>query len=108
MSACKTAYDRSPAGSTGRIHRRSVTDRKRPLPAAVSEFMIEHPTATPTEVLGAVDLDEEFPEQVEFYCAVTRYFRYGGNDGCETPDGVKPTTVEWSDVVDWDVSSETD
>ena len=46
--------------------------------------MIKYPTATPTEILEAVDLDEEFPEQVEHYCSVTRYFRYGENDGCVT------------------------
>ena len=85
-----------------------MTDRKRPLPAAVSEFMIKQPTATPTEVLEAVHLDEEFREQVKQYCAVTRYFRYGGNEGCKVPDGVKPTTVKWSDVADWDVPSEGD
>ena len=85
-----------------------MTDQKQPLPSAVGEFMINQPAATPTEALENVGLDEEFREQVEHYCAVTRYFRYGGNDGCEIPDGVKPTTVEWSDLADWDLPSETD
>lgn len=85
-----------------------MSDRKRPLPASVSEFMGEHPTTTPAEVLEAAALDGQYCEQIQHYCAVTRYFRYGGNEGCEIPEGVTPTTVEWSDVADWDVSSEGD
>ena len=85
-----------------------MTDRKQTLPTSVSEFMNEHPTATPTEVIEAVGLDEQYREQVEHYCAVTRYFRYGGNEGCETSKGVTSTTVEWADVADWDVPTETE
>ena len=56
--------------------------------------------------MDAVDLDKHRREQVEHYCAVTWYFMFGGDDGCEIPAGVNGTTVEWTDVADWGVSSE--
>ena len=58
-----------------------MNDTNQPLPAAVSEYMNDRHGATPTEVMEAVDLDEQYREQVEHYCAVTRYFLYAGNEG---------------------------
>jgi hypothetical protein len=80
-----------------------MSDDKRPLPATVHEYMNDRHAATPTEVMDAVDLDEQHYEQVEYYCAVTRYFMFGGDEGCEMPPGVRPQTVEWADVAEWDV-----
>jgi hypothetical protein len=62
-----------------------MSGEKRPLPAAVSEYMNDRHAATPNEVMKAVDLDEQYREQVEYYCAVTRYFMFGGDEGCEIP-----------------------
>lgn len=80
-----------------------MSDEKRPLPAAVSEYMNDRHGATPAEVMGTVDLDSEFREQVEHYCAVTRFTMFGSDVGCEIPSGVRPQTVEWTDVAEWDV-----
>jgi hypothetical protein len=80
-----------------------MSNDKRPLPAAVSEYMNDRHAATPAEVMKAVDLDEQYREQVEYYCAVTRYFMFGGDEGCEIPSGVRPQTVEWADVAEWEV-----
>lgn len=62
--------------------------------------MTDHPSAPPSTVMDAVDLDEAFREQVEHYCTVTRYFLYGGDERYEVAKGMKSTTVEWSDVVE--------
>jgi hypothetical protein len=80
-----------------------MSDEKRPLPASVSEYMTDRHAATPAEVMDAVNLDEQYREQVEYYCAVTRYFMFGGDEGCDIPPGVRPETVEWADVAEWDV-----
>jgi hypothetical protein len=85
-----------------------MSDDNRPLPAAVSEYMNDRHAATPTEVMEAVELDEQSREQVEYYCAVTRYFMFGGDEGCEIPSRVRPQTVEWADVVEWDVPESAD
>ena len=39
----------------------------------------------PIDVLETVDLGEEYREQIQQYFAVTRYFRYGGNEGVKYP-----------------------
>ena len=44
-----------------------MTDRKQPLLPVVSESVIEHPTVMPIDVLEAVDLGEEFCEQIQQY-----------------------------------------
>ena len=80
-----------------------MSDDKHPLPAAVSEYMNDRHAATPAEVMKTVGLGEQYREQVEYYCAVTRYFMFGGDEGCEIPSGVRPQTVEWDDVAEWGV-----
>ncbi|HET7323008.1 MAG TPA: hypothetical protein VFJ06_01625 [Halococcus sp.] len=80
-----------------------MSDEKRPLPAAVSEYMNDHPDATPSEVMETVGLGEHRREQIEHYCAVTWFFRYKGEEGCEVPAGVNGANVEWADVAEWDV-----
>lgn len=80
-----------------------MTDENLPFTAAVSEYTVDHPTATPIEIMESVGVDEQHREQVKYYCAVTWDFRYGGNEGCEIPSDVRPDTVEWNDVADWDV-----
>jgi hypothetical protein len=71
-----------------------MSDEKRPLPAAVSEYMTGRYDVTPTEVMDAVDLGEQYREQVKYYCVVMRYTLFGGEEGCEVPTGVRPQTVE--------------
>ena len=83
-----------------------MSDEKQSLPATVSEYTNDHPSATPSEVMEAVGLDEHRREQIEHYCAVTWYFYYSGNGRCEIPPGVNGANVEWSDVAEWDVPSE--
>jgi hypothetical protein len=73
-----------------------------PLPARAPEYMAEDPTATPDDVLREADLDESRREQVEHYLAVTRYTLFKDDEANDT-DGLRPDTVGWSDVADWDV-----
>lgn len=80
-----------------------VSDTNQPLPAAVSEYMNDRYGAMPSTAMDAVALDEQFRGQIKHYCAVTRYFLYDGNKGCEIPASVNGTTVRWSDVADWNV-----
>jgi hypothetical protein len=61
-----------------------MTDTNQPLSAAVSEYMNDRHGATPTEVMEPIDLDESRREQVEHYCAVTRFTMFAGNEGCKS------------------------
>jgi hypothetical protein len=82
-----------------------MTGEKRPLPAAVSEYMNDRHGATPSELMDAVEIDEKYREQVERYCAITRltlFKNVEGNDG----DGLRWDTVEWADVAGWSIPSE--
>jgi hypothetical protein len=81
-----------------------VSDTKQPLPAAVSEFMNDRHGATPTEVMDAVDLDEQYREQVEHYCAITRFTLFKNVESNDA-DGLRWGTIEWADVAGWDVLS---
>jgi hypothetical protein len=70
---------------------------------AVSEFMNDRHGATPAEVMDAVDLDEQYREQVERYCAITRFTLFK-NEEANDAEGLRWDTVEWADVAEWDVS----
>ncbi len=59
-----------PTRNRSRNHDRHLD---RPLPARVSEYVIENRDTTPDEVLCEADLDESRREQVEHYLTVTRY-----------------------------------
>ena len=54
--------------------------------------------------MRAVDLDEFYREQIEHYCAATRYsiFREQNNDD----DDIRATSVEWSDIAEGTIASE--
>jgi hypothetical protein len=80
-----------------------MSDENHPLPAAVSEYTIDHPSATPNEVMEAVGLDEHRREQVEHYCAITRFTLFKNEEGIDA-NGLRWDTVEWADVAEWDVS----
>ena len=47
-------------------------------------------------------LDESRREQVEHYCAVTRFGIFGVTGENDT-EGLAFNSVEWADVGDWDV-----
>jgi hypothetical protein len=34
--------------------------------------------------METVELDEQYREQVEYYCAVMRYFMFGGDEGVKS------------------------
>lgn len=78
------------------------TDHTQPLPSSVSEYTIESPGTTPT-IMYELGLDRQYRAQFESNCAVTRYTLFGGEDGCEISDSMNLTTLEWTDVADWDV-----
>lgn len=80
-----------------------MTDDKRPLPSAVSEYMNDRHGATPTEVMEVVEVDERFREQIERYCAITRFTLFK-TENPNDADGLRWDTVEWADVAEWDVS----
>lgn len=74
-----------------------------PLPTRVAEYVVEgNHGATPDEVLRECALDESRREQVEHYLAVTRFGIFGVKAENDT-DGLWFSTVEWSDVAEWDV-----
>jgi hypothetical protein len=79
-----------------------VSDTNQPLPASVCEYMTDRHGATPTEVMDTVVIDERFREQVEHYCAVTRFTLFKNEETNDT-DGLRWDTVKWSDVAEWDV-----
>jgi hypothetical protein len=75
-----------------------------PLPTYVAEYVTDgNHDATPAEVLRECDLDESWREQVEHYCAVTRYGIYKDREANDA-DGLAFNDVEWTDVAEWDVS----
>jgi hypothetical protein len=82
-------------------------DENRPLPAAVSEYMTDRPGATSTEVMDAVEVDEQYREQVEHYCAITRFTLFK-NEEANDAEGLRWDTVEWADVAEWNIPSEKD
>jgi hypothetical protein len=55
--------------------------------------MIEHTAATPGEVMAAADLDESRREQVEHFCAITRFTLYQREEGVDA-DGLRWDTVK--------------
>jgi hypothetical protein len=77
-----------------------------PLPASVSEYTIEYPAAPPATIMAALDLDEQYREQLEYFCAEMRYTFYAEANDCEKAVDLRVQTVEWSDVADWDVPTE--
>lgn len=77
-----------------------------PLPASVSEYTTEYPSATPDTIMTALDLAAEYRAQLEHYCAVTRYSIYAESTDCEKDEDLRLQTVEWADVADWEVSAE--
>ena len=74
-----------------------------PLPASVSEYVIEHREAYPDEVLRECDLSEGRREQVEHYLANTRYTLYKDIEGNEADD-LQWNSVTWDDVANWTIS----
>lgn len=81
-----------------------MTDGDRgPLSSRVAEYVAEgNHDATPDEVLRECDLNESRREQVEHYLAVTRFGIFGVA-GENDIDRLRFSTVEWSDVVEWEV-----
>jgi hypothetical protein len=76
------------------------------LPASVNEYVIEYPAATPATIMDALDLAEEARDQLEYFCAVTRYSFYAEMNDCEKAVDLRVQTVEWSDVAEWEVPVE--
>jgi hypothetical protein len=81
----------------------SADDSRNVLPAAVNEYVIEYPAATPATIMDALDLDDETRGQLEYFCAVTRYTQYAERNDCEKAVDLRVQTVEWSDIAEWDV-----
>lgn len=79
---------------------------REPLPASVSEYMIESPGATSTQIMAAFDLDAQYRTQLAYYCAVTRYTLFSDEEGCDLPTDVHLNTVTWADVADWKIPAE--
>lgn len=77
-----------------------------PLPASVSEYMIDYSGATPARIMRELDLDSAYRAQVEYFCAVTRYSLYAEMNNCEKGADLRLQTVEWADVTDWEVPAE--
>jgi|AntDeeMetagen134_2_1112570.scaffolds.fasta_scaffold07235_2 hypothetical protein len=75
-----------------------------PLSARVSKYIVDgNHDATPDEILRECDLVESRREQVEHYCAVTRYGIFNDREANDADD-LAFNDVEWSDVARWDVS----
>ena len=85
-----------------------ATDFEEAAPGEVLQVISETPAARPDEIIDVMELGEASREIVEELCAVTRLHTYGKPHGGdhEVPTGVTRETVEWEDVADWDVSSD--
>jgi Tfp pilus assembly protein FimV len=85
---------RSPAQ---RLRLISTTDGSHdPLLARAAEYVADgNHDATPDEVLREADLDESWREQVECFCAMTRYTMFKNDEGTDA-DGLTVNTIEWA------------
>jgi hypothetical protein len=79
---------------------------REPLPASIDLSARDYPAAPPATIMDALDLDDRFRSQVEYFCAVTRYSFYAEANDCEKAVDLRVQTVDWADVADWDVPAE--
>lgn len=73
-----------------------------PLPHSVNKFIIDDHGATPDEIIEELDLDDSYRQQLEHFCAVTRYNLFKDREENDA-EGLRWDRVEWDDVADWNV-----